>query len=143
MDVDDEDYIGVQSDAEDAGEEDVTSEVASGDDIDDDDIEFTSDNSGDNTIVDSTTTRADILLGPKTTSRIMSKYEKTVIIGIRTRQLQLGAKPLVSTEGLRTEQAIALKELQERRLPLVIKRTLRGVPPVKVEYWRVSDLVVP
>ena len=142
MDIDDEDYIGVQSDAEDAVDEEAA-EVGSDEDIDDDDIDVSPEDGGDNTIIDSTTTRAEILLGPKTTSRIMSKYEKTVIIGVRTRQLQLGAKPLVDIQGLRTEQDIALRELKERRLPLVVKRTLRGVPPVKVEYWRVSDLIVP
>ena len=142
MDVDDEDYIGVQSDAEDAVDEE-TAEVGSDEDIDDDDIDVSPEDGGDNTIVDSTATRAEILLGPKTTSRIMSKYEKTVIIGVRTRQLQLGAKPLVDIQGPHTEQDITLKELKERRLPLVVKRTLRGVPPVKVEYWRVSDLIVP
>ncbi len=142
MDVDDEDYIGVQSDAEDAVDEEAA-EVGSDEDIDDDDIDVSPEDGGDNTIVDSTATRAEILLGPKTTSRIMSKYEKTVIIGVRTRQLQLGAKPLVDIQGLRTEQDIALRELEERRLPLVVKRTLRGVPPVKVEYWRVADLIVP
>ena len=142
MDIDDEDYTGVQSDAEDAEEEFETPDVPSGEDIDDDNIDVSPEDCEDNTIVDSSTTRADILLGPKTTSRVMSKYEKTVVLGVRTRQLQLGAKPLVAIEGLCTEQAIALKELKEARLPLVIKRTLRGVPPVKVEYWRVSDLIV-
>jgi DNA-directed RNA polymerase I, II, and III subunit RPABC2 len=142
MDIDDDDYIGVQSDGEDAVDEE-TADVASEEDLDAEDAYVSLETEEDNTIVDSTTTRAEILLGPKTTSRMMSKYEKTVIIGVRTRQLQLGAKPLVDIQGLHTEQDIALRELKERRLPLVIKRTLRGVPPVKVEYWRVSDLIAP
>ena len=142
MDIDDDDYIGVQSDGEDAVDEE-TADVASDEDLDAEDTYVSLETEEDNTIVDSTTTRAEILLGPKTTSRMMSKYEKTVIIGVRTRQLQLGAKPLVDIQGLHTEQDIALRELKERRLPLVIKRTLRGVPPIKVEYWRVSDLIAP
>ncbi|CAK0775956.1 hypothetical protein CVIRNUC_004324 [Coccomyxa viridis] len=142
MDIDDDDYIGVQSDGEDAVDEE-TADVASDEDLDAEDTFVSLETEEDNTIVDSTTTRAEILLGPKTTSRMMSKYEKTVIIGVRTRQLQLGAKPLVDIQGLHTEQDIALRELKERRLPLVIKRTLRGVPPIKVEYWRVSDLIAP
>ena len=142
MDIDDDDYIGVQSDGEDAVDEE-TADVASDEDLDAEDTFVSLETEEDNTIVDSTTTRAEILLGPKTTSRMMSKYEKTVIIGVRTRQLQLGAKPLVDIQGLHTEQDIALRELKERRLPLVIKRTLRGVPPMKVEYWRVSDLIAP
>ena len=142
MDIDDDDYIGVQSDGEDAVDEE-TQDVASDEDLDAEDTYVSLETEEDNTIVDSTTTRAEILLGPKTTSRMMSKYEKTVIIGVRTRQLQLGAKPLVDIQGLHTEQDIALRELKERRLPLVIKRTLRGVPPMKVEYWRVSDLIAP
>ena len=142
MDIDDDDYIGVQSDGEDAVDEE-TADVASDEDLDAEDTYVSLETEEDNTIVDSTTTRAEILLGPKTTSRMMSKYEKTVIIGVRTRQLQLGAKPLVDIQGLHTEQDIALRELKERRLPLVIKRTLRGVPPMKVEYWRVSDLIAP
>lgn len=40
------------------------------------------------------------------------------------------------------KQEIALCELCEQRLPLVIKCTLQGVPPEKVEYRRFCDLIV-
>ena len=74
------------------------------------------------------------------TISIMTKYEKTRILGIRTKQLNNGNIPYVSVdEGLNNNYLIALKELNEKRLPFIIKRPM---PNNKFEYWKLTDLEI-
>ena len=74
------------------------------------------------------------------TISIMTKYEKTRILGIRTKQLNNGNIPYVSfDEGLNNNYLIALKELNEKRLPFIIKRPM---PNNKFEYWKIQDLEI-
>lgn len=75
-----------------------------------------------------------------TTLPILSKYEKTRIIGERARQLNAGATPLVDVEdNIIDGYLIALRELEEKKIPFIIKRPL---PSGSVEYWRITDLEV-
>ena len=74
------------------------------------------------------------------TINIMTKYEKTRILGIRTKQLNNLNIPYVSIdEGLNNNYLIALKELNEKRLPFIIKRPM---PNNKFEYWKLQDLEI-
>ena len=74
------------------------------------------------------------------TISIMTKYEKTRILGIRTKQLNNGNIPYVSIdESLNNNYLIALKELNEKRLPFIIKRPM---PNNKFEYWKLTDLEI-
>ena len=73
----------------------------------------------------------------KSTAPIMTKYERTMVIGVRTKQLQLGARSTVDTRDCEDEIEIAKKELLERKMPLMIKRV---VSPSQIEYWRLKDL---
>lgn len=75
----------------------------------------------------------------KVTSPIMTRYEKTMVIGVRVKQLQLGAKSTVDIKDCATEVEIAKKELHEKKMPLLIKRV---VSPSQVEFWRLKDLQV-
>lgn len=70
---------------------------------------------------------------------ILSKYEKTKIIGLRVAQLNKGAEPYVTlkTKLIMDNSLIAEKELHEKRLPFIIMRPL---PNGKSEYWNVNDL---
>ena len=70
---------------------------------------------------------------------ILSKYEKTKIIGLRVAQLNKGAEPYVTlkTKLILDNSLVAEKELQEKRLPFIIMRPL---PNGKSEYWNVNDL---
>jgi len=54
----------------------------------------------------------------------LTKYEKTRVISIRAQQIAEGALPLVNVENLRDPIEIALKELAERRIPLLIERKM-------------------
>jgi DNA-directed RNA polymerase subunit K/omega len=76
---------------------------------------------------------------------ILTKYEKTRILGIRTKQLNNGAEPFISSKLNITPDKIidgypiALKELEEKKLPFIIRRPLPGGG---VEYWYLQDLEV-
>lgn len=76
---------------------------------------------------------------------ILTKYEKTRVLGIRTKQLNNGAEPFISSKINITPDKIidgypiALKELEEKKLPFIIRRPLPGGG---VEYWYLQDLEV-
>lgn len=53
---------------------------------------------------------------------IITKYEYTRIRGIRIQQLIDGMKPLVETDNDDTEEEIFIKELKEKKIPLMITR---------------------
>ena len=71
---------------------------------------------------------------------IMSKYEKTKVIGIRTQQIAGGASTLVSVPaGVTNPRDIAIAELEQNKLPFVIVRTM---PSGIKEYWKVKDMII-
>ena len=78
----------------------------------------------------------DKLLSNKKTKPYLTKYEKARIIGVRAEQLANGFNPSVNVEGMTDVVKIAEKELKERKLPLIIQRTL---PDETTEYWRLDE----
>ena len=75
-----------------------------------------------------------------TTIPMMTKYEKTKVIGQRTKQLDVGNPPFVRVDRPTLDNSIiAEQELQEKKLPLIIQRPL---PNGGFEYWHVKDLEV-
>lgn len=71
------------------------------------------------------------------TKPILFKYERVRLIGDRTQQLTLGAKPMVKNiEGL-TAKEIAELELKLNVIPIIIQRPL---PNGKKERWHISEL---
>jgi DNA-directed RNA polymerase I, II, and III subunit RPABC2 len=67
-------------------------------------------------------------------------YERTKILGARTNQLAEGAMPFVTVPEYMTQPLeIAKLELEQRRLPYIIKRPM---PDGTFEYWRLSDLMI-
>ena len=70
----------------------------------------------------------------------LTQYEKTKIIGLRTNQLSQGARPYIAVpEHVTDVQEIARLELQQRRLPFIVRRPM---PNGTHEYWRLSDLLI-
>jgi DNA-directed RNA polymerase I, II, and III subunit RPABC2 len=70
----------------------------------------------------------------------LNKYEITKIIGHRANELSQGARPYINLEAHVTDpKEIARMELEQRRLPYIIKRPM---PNGKFEYWRLTDLVI-
>ena len=71
------------------------------------------------------------------TRPILSKYERTKILGLRAEQLARGFKPLISVPSHITETIdIAMIELEQRKIPYIIKRKFGE----KTDYWKVEDL---
>ena len=76
---------------------------------------------------------------------VLTKYEKTRILGIRTKQLNNGAEPYITSKvNVTPEKAIdgypiALRELEEKKLPFIIRRPLPGGG---MEYWYLQDLEI-
>lgn len=74
-----------------------------------------------------------------TTYPILSKYEKTKLLGLRVAQLNKGAEPYVQLKHttILDNSLVAEKELKEKKLPFIIMRPLFNG---KCEYWNVNDL---
>ena len=74
------------------------------------------------------------------TQPFLSVYERTKILGFRANQLAQGAPPYIARpEHVTSVLDIAKMELEQRRLPYIIKRPL---PDGTFEYWRLSDMMV-
>ena len=70
----------------------------------------------------------------------MTKYEKARIIGQRCAQLDHGSTPFVKVpEDVIESYIIAGMELQEKKIPFIIKRP---IPNGGFEYWNVRDLEI-
>jgi DNA-directed RNA polymerase I, II, and III subunit RPABC2 len=71
---------------------------------------------------------------------ILTKYEKTRILGIRAKQINNGARPLVEINNQTMDgYLIALKELEEKKIPVIIRRP---IPSGACEYWHLKDLEI-
>tara|TARA_B110000967_G_scaffold184806_1_gene204564 strand:- start:2293 stop:3087 length:795 start_codon:yes stop_codon:yes gene_type:complete len=71
---------------------------------------------------------------------ILSKYEKTRILGIRAKQLNDGANPFIKiTHEVTDGYIIALQELAEKKIPVIIRRPL---PNGGSEYWPLKELEI-
>lgn len=70
----------------------------------------------------------------------LTQYEKTKVLGFRTNQLSLGARPYIAIpDHVSDLKEIARLELEARRLPFIIKRPM---PDGTFEKWRLSDLLI-
>ena len=71
---------------------------------------------------------------------ILTRYEKARVLGERAKQLNSGAKPFVTIDDAVIDgYLIALKELEEKKMPFIIKRPM---PNGGCEYWKLSDLEI-
>ena len=75
-----------------------------------------------------------------TSQPFLSNYEKTKILSFRSNQLAQGARPYITVpEHMINVLEIAKLELNQRRLPYIVKRPM---PDRTFEYWRLSDLMI-
>lgn len=69
---------------------------------------------------------------------ILTKYEVTKIIGMRTVQLDNGLEPFISVpSNVVDSSTIAKMELQQKKIPFIIKRPISHK---QFEYWHLNDL---
>ena len=72
------------------------------------------------------------------TNPFLTKYERTRVLGQRAKQLDTGALSTVKIPETTIDgYLMALMELQQRKIPLIIRRP---IPNGGFEYWKVSDL---
>jgi DNA-directed RNA polymerase I, II, and III subunit RPABC2 len=70
----------------------------------------------------------------------LTNFERTKIIGLRANQISKGSVPFIAVPPHITDvRDIARLELEQKRLPYLIKRPL---PDGTFEYWRLADLLL-
>ena len=81
-------------------------------------------------------------LEKKSSSHVMTKYEKCNIIGLRIEQLSFGSKSLLDEEELKSCNSIediANRELKLNLLPFIIQRQICDK---KYEYFKLRDMSI-
>jgi len=75
----------------------------------------------------------------KITKPILTRFEKAKLLGVRSEMLASGSPALIHIPpGVTSVYEIAKLEFKQKKIPLIIKRTL---PNNTCEYWRLEDLV--
>jgi DNA-directed RNA polymerase subunit K/omega len=80
-----------------------------------------------------------ILKSSRLTKPFLTKYEKVRLISVRSKQLAQGAKPLIKNISGLSATEIAMLELKNKVIPLIIERP---VPNVGIERWKLSELEI-
>ncbi|KAI9166644.1 DNA-directed RNA polymerases I, II, and III subunit RPABC2 [Paramyrothecium foliicola] len=74
----------------------------------------------------------------RTTTPYMTKYERARILGTRALQISMNAPVLVDLEGETDPLQIAIKEMREKKIPLIVRRYL---PDGHYEDWTCEELL--
>jgi DNA-directed RNA polymerase I, II, and III subunit RPABC2 len=73
------------------------------------------------------------------TTRYLTKYERARVLGTRALQISMNA-PVMVDIGTETDPLkIAQKELQDRKIPMIIRRYL---PDNSYEDWSLDELLI-
>lgn len=73
----------------------------------------------------------------RTTTRYMTKYERARVLGTRALQISMNAPVMVDIAGETDPLKIAMRELRERKIPMIIRRYL---PDGSYEDWALDEL---
>lgn len=74
----------------------------------------------------------------RSTTPYMTKYEKARILGTRALQISMNAPVLVDLEGESDPLQIAIKEMNEKKIPLIVRRYM---PDGYYEDWTCEELL--
>ncbi|PAV22515.1 RNA polymerase Rpb6 [Pyrrhoderma noxium] len=74
----------------------------------------------------------------RVTTPYLTKYERARVLGTRALQISMNAPVLVPLDGETDALQIAIKELSQRKIPLIIRRYL---PDGSFEDWSVAELI--
>ena len=69
----------------------------------------------------------------------MTKYERARVLGTRALQIAMCAPVMVELEGETDPLQIAMKELKQRKIPIIIRRYL---PDQSYEDWAIDELII-
>nr|CAG4638888.1 EOG090X0MJU [Cyclestheria hislopi] len=73
------------------------------------------------------------------TTPYMTKYERARVLGTRALQIAMCAPVMVELEGETDPLQIAMKELKQRKIPIIIRRYL---PDGSFEDWGIDELII-
>ena len=76
----------------------------------------------------------------RNTTRYLTKYEKARVLGTRALQISMNAPVHIDVQGETDPLKIASMELDQKKLPLIIRRFL---PDGSFEDWAVEELIQP
>ncbi|KAJ5219333.1 DNA-directed RNA polymerase I II and III subunit [Penicillium cinerascens] len=74
----------------------------------------------------------------RTTTPYLTKYERARVLGTRALQISMNAPVLVDLEGETDPLQIAMKELNQKKIPLIVRRYL---PDGWYEDWTCEELL--
>lgn len=74
----------------------------------------------------------------RSTTPYMTKYERARVLGTRALQISMNAPVLVDLEGETDPLQIAIKEFNQKKIPLVVRRFL---PDGAYEDWTCEELL--
>ncbi|CAF1210357.1 unnamed protein product [Rotaria sordida] len=73
------------------------------------------------------------------TTPYMTKYERARVLGTRALQIAMCAPLMVEPDGETDPLQIAMRELKEKKIPMIIRRYL---PDGSYEDWSIEELVL-
>ncbi|KAJ9657508.1 subunit common to RNA polymerases I, II, and III [Neophaeococcomyces mojaviensis] len=74
----------------------------------------------------------------RSTTPFMTKYERARVLGTRALQISMNAPVLVDLEGETDPLQIAIKEFNQKKIPLVVRRYM---PDGSFEDWTCEELI--
>lgn len=90
-------------------------------------------------ILEDTGPRPNAVGNDRITTKYMTKYERARVLGTRALQISMNAPVMVNIEGETDPLKIAMKELRERKIPMIIRRYL---PDNSYEDWNIDELII-
>jgi len=112
------------------------------DDVDDEDnieMEPPEDDGENVELVNATEATGGVQRSKRITTRYMTKYERARVLGTRALQIAMCAPVMVELEGETDPLQIAMKELKQRKIPIIIRRYL---PDNSYEDWGIDELII-
>ena len=78
------------------------------------------------------------------TSNLMTIYEYTEAVGTRISQIENGSKIFTDYDGLYNNKQIAIKEMHDRKNPLIVRRVVKtDGNNIYEEHWKVREMILP
>lgn len=96
-------------------------------------------NDGDLELMGSSAPGGGAVASERITTRYLTKYERARVLGTRALQISMNAPVMVDLDGETDPLKIAMKELRERKIPIIIRRYL---PDGSHEDWSIDELIV-
>eukprot|EP00092_Neocalanus_flemingeri_P000948 GFUD01001011.1.p1 GENE.GFUD01001011.1~~GFUD01001011.1.p1 ORF type:complete len:136 (-),score=55.25 GFUD01001011.1:157-564(-) len=129
----DDEYAGDMDDADFAGDD------IDGEDIEDAEGEADAGGEHSEALPSGTTGDDHLKILKRITLPYMTKYERARVLGTRALQIAMCAPVMVELEGETDPLQIAMKELKQRKIPIIIRRYM---PDGSYEDWRIDELII-